>query len=183
VSEEIEVLGIVVHRLEEAGVDYMLTGSVAMAWYAQPRQTRDIDIVVELPESKVGAIVRAFSQDFYVDADVVRDEVKRRGMFNMIQEAFVVKVDVIIRKADAYGVEAFQRRRVVEIVPGLDLSIISAEDLVLAKLSWAAQGESEMQLRDVRNLLRSVGDLDGDYLSGWARTLGLTDLLAKAAGP
>lgn len=39
----------VVERLEAAGIEYMLTGSVAMAWYAQPRQTRDIDIVVELP--------------------------------------------------------------------------------------------------------------------------------------
>src|SRR3954463_4178392 len=103
----------------------MLTGSVAMAWYAQPRQTRDIDLVVELPQSRVTDFVQAFAADFYVDADAARDEVRRLGMFNMIQEALVVKVDVILRKADPYSREAFERRRTIEIVPGTHVSIIS----------------------------------------------------------
>jgi hypothetical protein len=42
VSDEIEVLRMVVSRLEMVTIDYMLTGSVAMAWYAQPRQTRSV---------------------------------------------------------------------------------------------------------------------------------------------
>ncbi len=179
-SEELEVLRIVVDRLKTAGVDYMLTGSVAMAWYAQPRQTRDIDIVVDLPQFKVGTIVDSFSPDFYVDADMVRDEVHRHGMFNMIQDASVVKVDMIIRKPDPYGSEAFGRRRSVELAPGLTLDIISPEDLVLAKLAWAREGESDLQLRDIRNLLRSVRDLDQPYVSRWANQLGLSALLEKA---
>jgi hypothetical protein len=181
VSDELDVLRIVAERLDGAGVGYMLTGSVAMSWYAQPRQTRDVDIVVDLSGAKVKAIVDAFSSDFYVDPEVVRDEVRRRGMFNMIQEASVVKVDMIIRKGDDHGTEAFRRRQIVEIAPGLSVSIISPEDLVLAKLGWAAQGESDLQMRDVRNLLHSVAHLDQGYLSEWARKLGVTDLLAKAA--
>jgi hypothetical protein len=180
VSEEIEVLRIVVERLEAAGIDYMLTGSVAMAWYAQPRQTRDIDIVVELPESKVEVVVKSFSPDFYVDADVVRDEVRRHGMFNMIQDALVMKVDLILRKPDAYGAVAFQRRRRIEIISGFSLNIISPEDLVLAKLRWAVEGESDLQLRDVRNLVRSVGALDTAYLADWAPKLGVADWLRRA---
>lgn len=179
-SEELEVLRVVVDRLRAADVSHMLTGSVAMAWYAQPRQTRDIDIVVDLPESKVGAIVDSFSPDFYVDRDMIVDEVRRHGMFNMIQDAAVMKVDMIIRKTDAYANEAFRRRRSVEIVPGLALDIISAEDLVLSKLAWAKAGESDLQLRDVRNLLQSVSDLDRGYLTRWAGVLGLNDLLEKA---
>lgn len=171
----------VVSRLEVAAIEYMLTGSVAMAWYAQPRQTRDLDLVVELPESKIDLIVKAFSPDFYLDADVVLEEVRRRGMFNMIQEVLLVKVDMILRKPDPHGVVAFQRRRRVELVSGLSLDIISPEDLVLAKLRWAAEGESELQIRDVRNLVRSVDGLDEAYLWKWASKLGVDVLLKRAS--
>jgi hypothetical protein len=182
VSDEIEVLRAVAERLEAADIEYMLTGSVAMAWYAQPRQTRDIDIVVELPESKVDAVLKSFTDDFYVDADVVRQEVRRRGMFNMIENARIVKVDMILRKPTPYASAAFGRRRRVELVPGLPISIISPEDLVLAKLQWGAQGESDLQLRDVRNLVHSVQDLDATYLSERASELGVTSLLERARG-
>ena len=35
-------------KLEGGGIGYMLTGSLAMSYYARPRMTRDIDIVVAL---------------------------------------------------------------------------------------------------------------------------------------
>ncbi|HET6148681.1 MAG TPA: hypothetical protein VFH68_14190 [Polyangia bacterium] len=182
-SDEIEVLRIVAQRLATAQVEYMLTGSVAMSWYAQPRQTRDVDIVIDLPAAKINTVVDAFSADFYIDADVVRDEVKRRGMFNMIQDALVVKVDMILRKSGAHDIEAFRRRRDAEIAPGLNVRIIAPEDLILAKLAWAAQGESDLQIRDVRNLLVSVQELDQSYLSHWAGRLGVAELLEKATSP
>ena len=179
VTDELQVLDAVVSRLRAAGIEYMLTGSVAMAWYAEPRQTRDIDVVVELPASKADEIVAAFSADFYVDPDAVRSETRRRGMFNLIHNELVLKVDMIIRKSDEYGAAAFARRHDVRLAPGLNVDIISPEDLILAKLGWAAQGESEFQLRDVRNLVRSVKDLDQQYLNQWAPRIGVADLLAK----
>ena len=42
-SDELEVLAQVTGRLEEAGIAYMLSGSMALNHYAQPRMTRDID--------------------------------------------------------------------------------------------------------------------------------------------
>ena len=47
-TEELEVLRIITGRLESAGIGYMVTGSIAMNYYAVPRMTRDIDVVVEL---------------------------------------------------------------------------------------------------------------------------------------
>jgi hypothetical protein len=150
-----------------------------MAWYAQPRQTRDVDIVVELPEVKVEAIVAAFSADFYVNGDAVRSEVRRRGMFNMIENQWVVKVDMIVRKATPYDEEAFRRRRTIELQPELRVDVISREDLVLAKLRWAAMGESDLQMRDVRNLLSSGGAVDVGYLRAWAPALGVAERLRE----
>jgi hypothetical protein len=45
-SEELEVLKIVAECLNTAAIPYMITGSMAMNFYAIPRMTRDIDIVV-----------------------------------------------------------------------------------------------------------------------------------------
>lgn len=154
-----------------------------MAWYAQPRQTRDIDIVIDLLEPQVETLVAAFSNDFYLDADTARAEVRRRGMFNMIQDALVMKVDLILRKNKDYDVEAFRRRQRIEIASSLHVDIIAPEDLVLAKMQWAKAGESELQLRDVRNLVASVPELDMKYLSRWARELGVGAALEKVTSP
>ena len=47
-TEELAVLKSVTGRLEAAGIPYMMTGSFAANYYAVPRMTRDIDLVVEL---------------------------------------------------------------------------------------------------------------------------------------
>ncbi len=44
-NDELQVLKIVAQRLEEAHIPYMLSGSMALNFYAEPRMTRDIDIV------------------------------------------------------------------------------------------------------------------------------------------
>lgn len=50
---------------------------------------------------------------------------------------------------------------------------MAPEDLILSKLEWAKESHSLLQLDDVRNLLRSVKDLDGTYLNQWVDRLGL----------
>ena len=59
---------------------------------------------------------------------------------------------------------------------GHRISIVAPEDLILSKLDWAKESRSQIQLDDVRNLLRSVQGLDTDYLNRWAARLGLTAL-------
>jgi hypothetical protein len=44
------------------------------------------------------------------------------------------------------------------------------------------QSRSEVQLADVRNLLRSVDDLDREYLARWTERLGLSTLFREALG-
>jgi len=39
--------------LEQANIAYMLSGSVALSYYAQPRMTRDIDLVIEIQNNDV----------------------------------------------------------------------------------------------------------------------------------
>ncbi len=50
-------------RLTSAAIDYMLTGSMAMAVYATPRMTRDIDLVVAVGRSDVDTLATMFQPD------------------------------------------------------------------------------------------------------------------------
>jgi hypothetical protein len=99
-------------------------------------------------------------------------------LFNLIHVEAVAKVDFVVRKDIPFRREEFRRRRPVEI-GGHPLWIVSPEDLILSKLAWAKTSRSEMQLRDVRQLLASVPTLDEAYLDRWAANLTVTELLRE----
>jgi len=69
-----------------------------------------------------------------------------------------------------------RRRRIEHPILG-PTTMSSPEDLVLAKLEWSDGGASELQLRDVRSVVRLNDDLDWDYLRRYAADLGIADLL------
>ena len=178
-SEELEVLKIVTGRLDKANIPYMVSGSMAANYYTVPRMTRDIDIVIELEQTDIDKFVGFFQDDFYIDGEIVKREVLRRGMFNLLQNQYVVKVDFIIKKSSEYQQAAFARRRQV-IIQGSPMWFISAEDLVISKLLWAKDSRSEMQLQDVRNLMETVDNLDLKYIKNWVLELDLEKIYKDA---
>src|SRR5882672_172163 len=167
---ELDVLRIVSERLTARGLAFMLTGSFALAYYATPRMTRDIDIVVALTSADTAGLVAVFAPDFYIDADAVRDALAIEGLFNMMHLESGIKVDLIVRRADEYRRVEFERRTRVTFA-SIQTWIVSREDLMLSKLVWARAGASELQLRDVRAL--KTDTLDTNYLRHWAGVLGL----------
>ena len=60
-QNELDIVRDVSTRLDGAGIAFMLTGSMAMNYYAQPRMTRDIDLVVALTPAIAGKVVDLFS--------------------------------------------------------------------------------------------------------------------------
>ena len=55
----------VLKKLEEAGIDYMVVGSVASILYGEPRMTRDMDIVVELKSGASRKLKSFFREEEY----------------------------------------------------------------------------------------------------------------------
>jgi len=163
---------------DELFVLKLVTGSVAASLYAEPRLTRDVDLVVELGTADSARIVEMFDAEFMCDVDRIREAIGRRSMFNLIHTAAVVKIDVIVRKDTAYRSEEFRRRRVATI-DGVEMWVVSPEDLILSKLDWARDSRSEVQLRDVRNVIAAQPSLDWAYVSSWADRLGVRALLAE----
>src|ERR1700728_4635821 len=114
-QNELDIVRDVSMRLDGACIAYMLTGSMAMNYYAEPRMTRDIDLVVALASRDVESIVSLFHPDYYVSGEAVSDSIARESLFNLIHQESIIKVDCIIRKNSAYRLLEFERRQRVVI--------------------------------------------------------------------
>jgi hypothetical protein len=175
-KNELDILQDVSARLLRLGVPFMLTGSMAVNFYAQPRMTRDIDLVLELKTKHVNEFLAAFEPDYYVWREAVRSAVGKQGMFNLIHRESVIKVDCIVRRSEEHAAEQFKRRKEVTI-RDFQTFVISKEDLILAKLSWSKDSRSAMQARDIRNLMAT--GWDRVYVLDWSKKLGLLEWLEE----
>jgi hypothetical protein len=173
---EIDIVRDISRRFEQARIPYMLTGSMAMNYYAQPRMTRDIDVVVAIASDDVNRVAALFRPDYYVNEENIRESVAQESSFNLIHQESVIKVDCVIRKGGEYRQVEFERR---QRIPILDFTtfIVRKEDLIISKLSWAKDSRSQLQLGDVKNLLAS--GYDTAYVRHWTRQLGLDSLLQE----
>ena len=91
------------------------------------------------------------------------------------------KIDLVIKKRRAFSEAEFERRIAGEVF-GVPVSLATAEDTVIAKLEWAAQGGSEQQLRDVAVILDVRPGLDRAYIERWISSLGLDALWQRVRG-
>jgi hypothetical protein len=164
----------VVEILDEAAIQYMLTGSLAAAYYAVPRATQDIDIVLETEAEGVDRLVRGLlAAGWYVDRAAAMEAWRGRGQFNTIDPESGWKADFLVRKERPYSREEFGRRQRISLL-GVEVAVARLEDVVIAKLEWAQLGDSALQRRDVVQLLgRTWTRLDHGYLKLWISRLGL----------
>lgn len=171
--------------LHEASVPYMLTGSLAAAFYGSPRSTQDVDLVVEASSDGLARLAERIDRaGFYVSREAAREAWEQEGQFNAIDPETGWKADFIVRKSRPFSVSEFQRRRAHNVL-GLELSLLTPEDLIVAKLEWAEKGgASDLQLRDVRAIIRRQRDrLDRSYIERWVRELDLTERWEEVSGP
>jgi len=126
--------------------------------------------------------VAALRDTYYVPEERIRDAVGRRGSFNLIHLATMLKVDVFVSRDRPFDHRALERPETA-LLEGSPLPISSAEDTVLAKLEWYRKdGEvSARQWEDVQGVLRATADTpDVTYLRQGAVELGVSDLLSRA---
>lgn len=176
IKTELDIVRDISNRLEAAEIAFMLTGSMAMNYYAQPRMTRDVDLVISLDKTQIEKFLSLFEGDYYFERRNVIQAVSQRRMFNLIHYTSVIKVDFVVLKTDDFKQEEFARRKRISI-SDFHTWVVSREDLILSKLLWAKTSKSEMQLSDVRNLL--TGDCDMTYIHTRAEALAVTDLLEE----
>jgi len=172
------VLKRVVGALQTAAIPHMVTGSVASGFHGEPRATNDVDCVIDPTPAQLDTFLGALGEEFYVSVEAARQALARRGTFNLVHPPTGLKIDLIIRRETAFAAEEFERR-VPGNVWGVEASIATPEDVILSKLAWAQQSDSERQRRDALGVARvSAPRLDLRYLRQWAERLGIAPLLA-----
>lgn len=174
-----EALQLVLDKLGDCGIDYMLTGSFASNMHGVPRTTYDADIVIEVEPGALEELARSLGDEFYLSREAAREAVSRRSMFNVIHLETGFKVDFIVRKARPFSEEEFSRRE-KGVFLGESRWFTTPEDIILAKLEWSKLGASERQFLDALNVAKVQGEkLDRSYLEKWAKELDIQKLLQR----
>lgn len=176
--EEQQLIARVVEQFEQLDIPYMLTGSIAVSYYGAPRATHDIDIVVAISREQSDSIRDKFLGEFYVSD--IESAVQHHQAFNLIHQGTLWKIDCWIHdEGNPYRHEAFSRRQRFTLW-GKSVFMISKEDLILSKLLWYQEAESDVHLRDIRGILEFQEDsIDFQYIDHWCSKLSLTNLWSK----
>ena len=182
--EILAAVGPIVEALEELGVTYYIGGSVASSVHGIPRLTIDADIVADLRLEHVRPLVKQLEAEYYIDADAVRDAIRRRGSFNAIHLDSILKFSVFIPQTHPFDQEELRRIRQEVLAEGTrPFYMASPEDTILNKLEWYRMGGevSTSQWNDILGVLKVKGTaLDMAYMQRWAKALQVTDLLERA---
>jgi len=175
-----EVFETVLKALNRAGVDYMITGSIAGIYYSRPRVTHDMDIVIKMQPEQVDAFIREVGNCFYAEAATIRDSVLKKEQFNIIHIATGTKIDFRHLIDREYDAERFRRKRLAG-VGKVEAPIAAPEDVILKKLEWVKMGASKRHMEDIAAIIAVQGDaLDVAYLRKWAAVLEVSELLGEA---
>lgn len=167
----IEYLKQLVRYFEQEKIPYMLSGSVAMSIYSVPRFTRDFDFIVHLQPEDAKTLAAYFKYGYYCDEAAVKEAIERKGMFNIIDHASGYKADFIILKNEPYRLAEFERRRPVNF-QGMEINLVSIEDLIISKIIWIQQIQSDIQKEDIK-ILSAMDGLDWQYIHKWTASLKL----------
>jgi hypothetical protein len=133
-------------RLEQLGLRYMVSGSIAAIYYGEPRMTNNVDIVLAL----------------------------LRGHLNLIHHATGFKADLYL--AGREDLHEWGLDHVRTVTYGTDrIRLAPPEYVILRKLQFYREGKSQKHLRDVQRMLVGLGEeWDRDTLLAAIRRYGLT---------
>ena len=175
---EPDLIELFAQPLNELGVRYLITGSVAAMLYGEPRVTHDIDFVAFLRSEDAARLAKAFPPpEFYVPpAEVIADEMacEQRGHFNIIHADSGLKADFYLANhRDELNGWAFRNAKRYS-VRNISIALAPAESVIVSKLEYYREGRSEKHLRDIRSMLAISGDqMDRSALNEWIQRRGL----------
>jgi hypothetical protein len=182
-ADPFPLLYTVADALEAAGIEYVVTGSLASGVYGPPRSTNGVDLVARLTPPAIDLFLHALPPELYADREMTADAVRRRSSFNIIDAISGAKVAVYVSDERPFTREQLSRARTLALGPaGRPLPFASPEGVILAKLRWYRDGgeTSEQQWRDVAGILTIMApELDRVWLEQWAVRLGVHDLLDR----
>ena len=149
---------IFLNPLQNAGILYTVTGSVACVVYGEPRLTHDIDLIIHLASQDILKFMQAFpAKQFYIPPeDIIRIEKSRdeRGHINLIHHDTGFKADIYFTGKDELSLWAIKNSRIVEYHNNF-INIAPPEYVIIRKLEYYREGKMQKHLLDIQGILRN----------------------------
>ena len=140
-------------------MDHAFGGALALAYYAEPRGTIDVDVNVFVPFSRAADIVETL-RVMDLAPDRPASEWSAIAGVRLTRPGEPAPLDLFFSVDDHYDEIARRIRRFPFGADRRELPFLSAEDLALFKLSFGR----DRDWVDLRRLAASVPDLDLDYV-------------------
>jgi hypothetical protein len=178
-SAVLAVLAAIAPVLRRSGDRWYLFGAQAVTIWGRPRLSADVDITVAIAGPPDDFVAAALAAGFDLRISDWRGLVDRTRVLPLLHRATEMPLDVVL--AGPGLEEDFLERAVVATLAGMEVPVISPEDLIVIKLLAARPKDVEdvrgileerherLDLARVRSLLRlleetlSRGDLTPDF--------------------
>jgi hypothetical protein len=162
--------------LNSANIPYYITGGVAAIAHGEPRATIDLDVVIGIDLTDLPTLAANFeAQGFYVAGleDVMTGSLRCLDITHL---ETIENVDLMISGREEYDLIKFDRSRSYTLPGSGAVVIASPEDVIISKLVWRRESQSDKQWRDILGILKVQQEkLDFVYLRKWVERFGLED--------
>ena len=170
-----------VAAFERSGIPYMIVGSYSSNFYGIPRSTKDADLVVHMPSTDwaklPGVLPNGIEMEDQMSFEMVTST--RRELLRVKDSLF--QIELFRLSDDMHDRSRFERRRKVEIFPGVEVFLPTAEDVIVQKLRWNLGAKRPKDFADVVAVMQVQGrTLDWSYIEKWCAAHGTLDVLAQA---
>lgn len=177
-------LAILAEALDRLEIAFVVGGSLASSAHGAPRTTYDADLVVRINSQQLDELAECLGPGWYFDVEFARRALQRGQSFNILHMGTVYKFDLFPANTAFRNVEI--SRATIETVffegETIECPVATAEDILLAKLRWYADGgeASEKHWSDIVMVVQANRKLDREYVAGWAEKMGVEKLLDRA---
>jgi hypothetical protein len=160
-------------------IDYFLAGSYSSNFYGIVRATKDADFVAVLT-GKCDRWIDGLPSEFKVDPQPSFETVTGTLRETIRVPSIAFEIEVFHLSDDPHDQARFARRRkVFDEIIGTEVSLPTAEDVIITKLRWALLAKRSKDTEDVRDVIAVQGDeaFDWDYIHHWCGLHGTRALL------
>lgn len=154
----------VIAALNHVGIPHMLVGAFARNYYAEPRSTKDADLVLGVAVGSFRVLMDALGPGFRLDEQMAF-ETNTGTLKNVIVHAESgFSVELFYLSEDSHDQSRFKRRRAT-VYEGQPTFVLTAEDYIVTKLRWPRSKDFD----DARDVVAMQADeLDWTYIHHWA---------------
>ncbi len=167
--------------LDDVGIAYAVTGSIASGLYGEPVMSLDVDLVVRASVDEAVQLAKRLQPRFYAPEDMLAEAARQNSFANVVDNATGLKVDLSFVPATGFLAEVIGRRVKESLAQGApEFWFVMPEDVILMKLLWRRETQSAKQWENALNVARVRGArMDWKYLFERSRALGIEEDLER----